>query len=463
MKIVYVVHEFPPDNIGGTGVATFQVAKVMLTGGHKVWVLAPQRWDDDNFPSVGFFDEKVDGLSVRRLVFNPELAPNPILYEYYNPIFYTYAKHFLREVCPDIIHICHLLHLSSSIIDAAKELRIPVVLTLRDFWFFCPKWIRLKPDRNLCGEDFSWKDCIYCLKEENNLYDRIIRAFDEILAKFCVQEVISNNEFKFNLLNNNQLTSFLLAAACRLPFLKSQLEKVDQIICRSSFLKKVYLRKGYFHNGFTVVSSGTISPPKLPSRKGRISNITFGYFGGGREHKGAHVLLQAFRKIKSTNVNLKLYGIFPNTEYVKELRRIAKGDERIDFMGTFRRTELTNVLAGIDILVMPSICPEASGLSISEAFVNKVPVIATDIGGIPEIVHDGRNGLLLERGDILDLKQKMERVINEPGLIQKFRENIPRVRSMNEECDELLGIYKKLLRQKQKRSSEAKLRVLTPK
>jgi glycosyltransferase involved in cell wall biosynthesis len=448
MKIVYVVHEFPPDSVGGTGVATFQAAKVMLTGGHKVWVLAPQRWDDDNFRSVGFFDEKVDGLSVRRLVFNPELAPNPILYEYYNPILYIYAKDFLKDISPDIIHICHLLHLSSSIIDAAKELRIPVVLTLRDFWFFCPKWIRLKSDRSLCGEDFSWKDCIYCLKEENDLYGRIIRAFDEILAKFCVQEVISNNEFKFNLLNNNQLTSFLLAAACRLPFLKSQLEKVDQITCRSSFLSKVFLNKGYFHNGFTVVSPGTISPPKLPSRKGRISNINFGYFGGGREHKGAHVLLQAFMQIRATNVNLKLYGDFPSTEYVRNLRRIAKGNQRIDFMGRYERTELTKVLADIDILVMPSICPEASGLSISEAFANKVPVIATDIGGIPEIVNDGHNGLLFKRDDVLGLKQKMESVINEPGLIQKFRENIPRVRSVNEECDELLDIYKKLLRQK---------------
>ena len=447
MKIVYVVHEFPPDSIGGTGVATHQVAKDMLAKGHRVWVLAPQVWTDV-FPSIGFFDEKVDGLSVRRLTFNPQLSPNPVLYEYYNPILCVYAKHFLREVCPDIIHICHLLHLSSSIIDAAKELRIPIVLTLRDFWFFCPKWIRLKADRNLCKRDFSWRDCIYCLREQNNVYDRITRIFDERMMKFYVEQAILDNKLRFSLINNRQISSLLIAAAGRLPFLKSQLEKVDQITCRSSFLRKAYLNKRSFHNGFTVVSPGTISPPKLPSRRGRISNITFGYFGGGREHKGAHVLLQAFRKIKSTNVNLKLYGIFPNTEYVKELRRIAKGDERINFMGTFGHTELTEVLSGIDILVMPSIWPEASGLSISEAFANKVPVIATDIGGIPEIVHDGHNGLLFKRDDVLGLKQKMESVINEPGLIQKFRENIPGVKSVNEECDELLDIYKKLLRRK---------------
>jgi len=445
MRVVYVVHEFPPDNIGGTGVAVLRVAKDLLAEGHKVWVLAPQRWDDD-FPSIGFFDEKVDGLSVRRLVFNPELAPNPILYEYYNPLLLVYAKDFLRDISPDIVHIYHLLHFSSAIIDAAWELRIPVILTLVDFWFSCPKWNRLKSDGSLCGKDFSWKDCIYCLKEENNLYDKIIKVFDEGLGEFYVQEVISNNEFKFSLLNHNQLGHFLLAAACRLPFLKSQLEKVDRIICHSSFLSKVFLSKGYFNNGFTIVSPGTNFPPKLPLREGKISNITFGYSGGGSKHKGAHVLLKAFRQIRFTNANLKLYGCFPNTEYVRNLRRIAKGDERIDFMGNYERTELINVLAGIDILVMPSICYEGYGLSILEAFANKVPVIATDIGGIPEIVHDNLDGLLFKRGDVLDLKQKLERVINEPGLIQKFRDNIPRVKSVNEECDELLDIYKKLLR-----------------
>ena len=448
MKIVYVVHEFPPDFIGRTGSAVLQVAKDMLAEGHKVWVLASQQWDDDNFSSVGFFDEKVDGLSVRRLIFNPDLAPNCALYEYYNPILSIYAKDFLKDISPDIIHIYHLIHLSSSIIDAARELRIPIVLTLTDFWFFCPKWIRLKSDESLCGEDFSWRDCIWCLRKKNNVYDRITKTFHEKLLEFYVQELISNNKFNFNVLNNSQVSSLLFAVAGRLPFLKSQLGKVDQIVCHSSFLSKVFLNKGYFHNGFKVVSPGTMSSSKLPSKNGQISKITFGYFGGGREHKGPHVLLEAFREIKSANVNLKLYGDFPERKYVKELYRIANGDERIDFMGNYERAELIKILTGIDILVMPSIWYEAYGLSILEAFASKVPVIATDIGGIPEIVHDGHNGLLFKRGDVLGLKQKMECVINEPGLIQKFRENIPRVKSINEECNELLEIYKKLLRQK---------------
>ncbi|MQY65542.1 MAG: hypothetical protein GH147_03525 [Clostridia bacterium] len=64
MKIAYVVHEFPPDSIGGTGVAVHQVAKDMLARGHRVSVLVPQGLTNV-FPSIGFFDEKVDGLSVR--------------------------------------------------------------------------------------------------------------------------------------------------------------------------------------------------------------------------------------------------------------------------------------------------------------------------------------------------------------------------------------------------------------
>jgi len=99
-------------------------------------------------------------------------------------------------------------------------------------------------------------------------------------------------------------------------------------------------------------------------------------------------------------VNLKLYGNFPDTEYVKKLDPVVNSDERIDLMENFGRTQLTKILAGIDILVMPSICYEAYGLSILEAFANKIPVIATDIGGIPDIVHDERNGLLFKRGSV---------------------------------------------------------------
>jgi len=447
MKIVYIVHEFPPDPIWGTGIAVLRVAKDMLARGHKVWILAPQPWLGDEFPSTGFFDEKVDGLSVRRLIFNPQLAANPVLYEYYNPILYIYAKDFLREISPDVVHIYHLLRFSSSIIDAAKELRMPVILTLMDFWFLCPSWNRFKSDGSLCGENSSWKDCICCLRDDNSIYDRISQAFDEKMMEFYVQEAIVENKFKLSLMNNREIFSLLLAVAGRLPFLKSQLEKVDQIICHSSFLSKVFLKKGYFRNGFRVVSPGTIHPRKLNPAKGQISNVTFGYFGGWKRIKGAHILLEAFSKIKSNKVNLKLYGDFPDTGYVKELHRMATGDERIDFMGSFERSELTKVLGSIDILVMPSICYENYPLSVLEAFANKVPIVATDIGGIPEIVHDNVNGLLFNRGDILGLKQKMERIINEPGLVQKFRENMPRVKSISEECDEHLDIYKKLLRQ----------------
>ena len=448
MKIAYLVHEFPPEHVGGMGVATFQIAEGMHARGHKVWVLAPEPWVGDDLPSLGFFDEKVDGLSVRRLLFNPDLAPNPVLYEYYNPILSKYAEDFLRDISPDIVHICHLIRLSGSIIDIAKELRIPVVLTLADSWFFCPNAIRLKSNGNLCAENSSWKDCIYCLKEDNyQPYDRITRALNERTMESYVQERISGGKFEFSKLNNGQIHSLLLAQVARSPFLRSCLEKVDQIICPSSFLSKVYLKKGYFPNGFKVLTHGTICPTNLPLRKGPGSDITFGYFGGGRKVKGAHVLVEAFRQIDSPNVNLKLYGDFPNTKFGRYLRGMANGDERIEFMGNFGRTELIKVLADIDILVVPSICYENYPLSILEALANFVPVIATDVGGIPEIVRHGHNGLLFRRGDVSDLKDRMEQVVNAPGLIQKFRENILQVKSVDEECDELLGIYTGLLRE----------------
>lgn len=445
MKIVYVVHEFPPDYIGGTGATCFQVAKGMLARGHKVWVLTYQPWMRDDFPSLGFFDEKVDGLSVRRLIFNSSLSPNPILYEYYNPILSIYAKDFLRAVSPDIIHIYHLLNLSSSIIDSAKELEIPTILTLTDFWFICPKCSLLKPDGEICDGNPFWEDCIYCLKEPNNLYEKIANAFDERIMRIYDQEIISKNKFPLILVNDNKKTSLLYAAINRLPFLISRLKEVDHVVCHSLSQSKIFVKRGCLTNGFTLCSPGVNSPQKGNYKKEEGPNITFGYFGGGEKNKGPHILLEAFREITSQKARLKLYGIFPSTEYVRTLRKIAKGDERICFMGEFQHKEVEKILVGIDVLVLPAICYHGFSMSILEAFANKVPVIATDIGGISEIVNNEHNGLLFRRGDVLELKEKMERIINEPELLRKFQENMPRVKSVSEECDELSCIYERLV------------------
>jgi GT2 family glycosyltransferase len=98
-------------------------------------------------------------------------------------------------------------------------------------------------------------------------------------------------------------------------------------------------------------------------------------------------------------------------------------------------------LQSIDVLVVPSIWPENSPLVIREAFLAGIPVVASAIGGIPEAVTDGRNGLLFRPGDVEELHRVLVRLVEEPALLPTLRAGIPAVQSIEDDVRVTRGIY----------------------
>jgi glycosyltransferase involved in cell wall biosynthesis len=120
-------------------------------------------------------------------------------------------------------------------------------------------------------------------------------------------------------------------------------------------------------------------------------------------------------------------------------------------MGRFENGRVAEVMSGIDVLIVPSIWPENAPLVIQEAFMARVPVIASRVGGIPELVRHGENGLLVETGNPADLQAKMEYLIENPHLLQLYSLDIERIKSIDENAEELEQIYERLIRQKEAR------------
>src|SRR5439155_27163384 len=102
--------------------------------------------------------------------------------------------------------------------------------------------------------------------------------------------------------------------------------------------------------------------------------------------------------------------------------------EGVRMRGAMAHDRVADALASIDVLVVPSIWPENSPLVIQEAFLAGVPVVASRIGGIPEVVHDGRDGLLVQAGDPEDLHRGLMRLLEEPELLAALRAPSPRSR-----------------------------------
>jgi len=79
---------------------------------------------------------------------------------------------------------------------------------------------------------------------------------------------------------------------------------------------------------------------------------------------------------------------------------------------------------------------------IQEAFLAGIPVVASRIGGIPEMVIEGQNGLLFRAGDSEDLSRTLARFLDEPGLLETLRIGIPPVRSIEEDVRFARSLYR---------------------
>ena len=104
-----------------------------------------------------------------------------------------------------------------------------------------------------------------------------------------------------------------------------------------------------------------------------------------------------------------------------------------------------SVLAKIDVLVIPSLWYENSPLTIHEAYLAGIPVIVTDNGGMAELVSDGLSGLHFRRGDVADLRAKIQRFLDEPELHGRLVRGIPAVKTIADDAATMEGRYRKLL------------------
>ena len=130
----------------------------------------------------------------------------------------------------------------------------------------------------------------------------------------------------------------------------------------------------------------------------------------------------------SAQVTLAVHGnthesMFAN--YIAKVRTAAGDDARITFPGPYSEADAAAVFASMDALVVPSTWYENTPFVVLEAFAAGVPVLASDLGGLREVVRDGQNGLLFRAGDASALRAVIERLASEPGLYARLQPAAP--------------------------------------
>jgi glycosyltransferase involved in cell wall biosynthesis len=117
-------------------------------------------------------------------------------------------------------------------------------------------------------------------------------------------------------------------------------------------------------------------------------------------------------------------GIDIYEKTILHVKNIAKDDTRIEFCGTFEYKDLPNVMQDISIVVIPSTYKEIYPLVMQMSLAYGKPVIASNIGGMPEVIKDGINGLLFQDGNVDELSNLIDKISKNPELIYNLRKNI---------------------------------------
>jgi len=189
----------------------------------------------------------------------------------------------------------------------------------------------------------------------------------------------------------------------RLPY-KSKSNKLKAVVGVSNFILDKYLSYGYFKDvpiKKVIYNSRKFSNFSV-ERKTDYKYINFGFIGTLAPNKGIEVLLKAYHRIKKPNYKLFIAGS-GKQDYEEYLKSKYK-DDSIIFMG---RVEPKDFFEKVDVTVVPSIWYEPLGMVVVESFAFGVPVIGSNIGGIPEMITEGVNGMLFDPYKGEDLEEKL--------------------------------------------------------
>lgn len=312
------------------------------------------------------------------------------LYDIYNTSYDKKIGNIFREFEPDIIHTNNLTGFSVFVWSAAKRYNIKIVHTLRDYYLQCPK------NTKFSNSSTCKNQCLDC------------KAFSLIKKKMS--------------------------------------QKVDIVIGISKFILEDHINHGYFlnsqkkviYNGFNIPSN-----KKKAKQFDKNSIINFGFIGQINEAKGVELLMNSLQSLKTLS-NWKLFiagKIKP--EYKKILESILPNN-RVEYMGF---TQPSDFFLKINVLIVPSIWDEPFGRVVLEGITNNTVVLASNSGGIPELLKLNQSYLFNPTKS--GLLQLLKKILSDPSVLNDFQFDIKETSlfSIERTSHTYLSVFNNLIKQ----------------
>lgn len=331
----------------------------------------------------------------------------------FDPVSFMHSYRLFKKIRPDVVHIHRTVTLTLSPAMAARLLKIPVVATVYDYFNFCPKETLVDNEGGNCRHPDN-ADCVSCMglsgirgflkKPFVKIRKRLFMSF----LKNAVFHVLSQSSFEI-------LRSYGIG--------KERISKILQVFplkCRE---------------GASAVQRGLIL-----------------YVGWIQERKGLHVLLKAMPEILRAYPDARIIaiGAVNRDAYFDIITKLIVDNGlsgHVSILGKKDYAEVSRYMHEAHVVAIPEQWENMSPVVLIEAMCFGRPVVASNIGGIPEFIVDGENGLLSAPSSPPDFAKKIVTILSDEdfarGLGEKARRHI--VRLMDEQS--IIAEYKKLYRE----------------
>jgi glycosyltransferase involved in cell wall biosynthesis len=356
MNILFINVLYEPFIGGGTEIILKQLVEGAHKCGHNVKVLS--FWDkvdkEEVINNIAVYRAKIPNLYLPygkiRQSFLKKVLWN--ILDIYNPRSPKIVLKVIKDFKPDLVNIHNIYGWSCSIWDIIGDANIPAIQVLHDLYLLCP--INMFKYNVICK-----KQCLSC---------KIVR-------------------FLYKLKSN----------------------KLKAVVGVSNFILNKYLSHGYFQN--VPIKKVIYNARKLDTnikKKINLNYINFGFIGSLSPHKGIEILLKTYHKIKKSNYKLFIAG--SGKKHYEQFLMSKYKDDSIIFMG---KVNPEDFFKRVDVTIVPSIWYESLGTIVVESFAFGIPVIGSNIGGTPEMVIEGVNGMLFDPYKAGDLEKTMLKFENE--------------------------------------------------
>ena len=294
-----------------------------------------------------------------------------------------------------------------------QNLSIPYFVSCHDHFSICYNFSLLKNNQTeYCGKTLcspNDNECIRCLGQITNY------------SQYATQDYITQ----------------------RNSIWKSIMQHADMIFAPDQYIRNLLKDK------FKVLNSKNLTelepyfyPKKLQqSTFSKIQKPTIAYLGTFTHEKGAQVFLDAYKQLKNIQAHWKIIG------HVHSFYSLQLSKTEIELTGMYQREDLPTLLAEVDLVIIPSILPETYSITLTEAWLQSIPVICSDIGAIKSRITPGYNGQIFPAGNATALAKTIENLINKCDLLLEMKKNIDirKLPSLSP-SDKLEYIYKDYLR-----------------